>query len=64
MRAALPNIVLLLLVFCTHVSLTQTTIFEDDFSANTDNTWVSSGLINSTSWSISRSGVDWGGIAL
>ncbi|MFB9090632.1 lamin tail domain-containing protein, partial [Flavobacterium paronense] len=44
----------------TQVSWGQTTVFSDDFSANTSATYVTSGAINTTNWSVTRSGVDWG----
>lgn len=46
-------------------SFAQTTVFSDDFSANTSANWTKSGSIGLSSWSVSRastvfSGADWG----
>ena len=49
------------LVMGVGVSLGQTTVFTDDFSANQSATYTTSGTIGSSSWSISRSGEDFGG---
>jgi len=38
----------------------QTTVFSDNFSINTSATWTTSGAIGSSSWTITRSGDDWG----
>ncbi|MDD3687740.1 MAG: hypothetical protein PHE56_13360, partial [Bacteroidales bacterium] len=38
----------------------QTTVFSDDFSTNQSVTWTTSGAIGASSWSVSRSGDDWG----
>lgn len=38
----------------------QTTVFSDDFSTNTSATYTTSGAINTSSFSVTRSGVDWG----
>ncbi|MDD3524338.1 MAG: hypothetical protein PHQ41_06550, partial [Candidatus Cloacimonetes bacterium] len=38
----------------------QTTVFSDDFSTNQNEIWTTSGLIGSSAWTVSRSGVDWG----
>lgn len=41
-------------------SIGQITVFYDDFSSNGNTSWTTSGPIGSSSWSVSRSGVDWG----
>jgi len=38
----------------------QTTVFTDDFSTNTSATYTTSGAINASAWSVTRSGADWG----
>ena len=38
----------------------QTTVFSDDFSANTNAIFTTSGVIGASSWSVLRSGDDWG----
>ncbi len=38
----------------------QTNVFTDDFSTNQSATWTTSGQIGSSSFSVNRSGVDWG----
>jgi len=38
----------------------QTTVFTDDFSANTSTAWTTGGAIGSSAWSVTRSGNDWG----
>jgi hypothetical protein len=40
--------------------LAQTTVFSDDFSTNTSDTWTTSGQIGSSSFYVNRSGADWG----
>lgn len=44
----------------THINFGQTTVFSDDFSTNTSSSWTTSGVIESSSWSVARSGNDWG----
>ncbi|HNI43733.1 MAG TPA: hypothetical protein PK230_03495 [Chitinophagales bacterium] len=39
----------------------QTTVFSDDFSTDTSATYTTSGAIGASAWSITTSGVDWGG---
>ena len=39
----------------------QTTVFSDDFSSNTNDSWTTSGSIGGSAWSVTRSGDDWGG---
>ena len=39
----------------------QITVFSDDFSANTNTAYTTSGAIGASAWNISRSGADWGG---
>ncbi|MEY3437880.1 MAG: hypothetical protein RL265_465 [Bacteroidota bacterium] len=41
-------------------SLGQTTVFSDNFSANTNAAYATSGAINTTAWSVTRLGADWG----
>ena len=38
----------------------QTTVFVDDFSTEQNAAWTTSGAIGSSSWSVTRSGADWG----
>jgi len=38
----------------------QTVVFSDDFSTNTNSAWTTSGVINSSAWSVARLGDDWG----
>jgi hypothetical protein len=38
----------------------QTTVFTDNFSTNTSATYTTSGAIGASSWSVTRSGADWG----
>lgn len=40
--------------------MSPTVVFSDDFSANSSTTWTTTGTIGASSWSVSRSGVDWG----
>lgn len=51
---------LALLLLCLNATA-QTTVFSDDFSANTNTAYTTSGAIGASAWSISRSGADWGG---
>lgn len=51
---------LILLFFMVSIGLGQYTIFFDDFSNNTSDTWTTSGQIGSSSWYVNRSGDDWG----
>jgi hypothetical protein len=44
----------------TDIGLSQTTVFEDDFSTNNSATYTTSGAISSSSWNVSRLGNDWG----
>ncbi|MBK7476257.1 MAG: hypothetical protein IPI11_09690 [Haliscomenobacter sp.] len=51
--------------FAPNPSYGQTTVFSDDFSANTSSNWTKSGSIGASSWSVIRgsavfSGADWG----
>jgi hypothetical protein len=41
-------------------AFSQTTVFSDDFSTNQSAIWTTSGVIGASSWSVSRSGDDWG----
>ena len=52
--------VLTLFLLSTQASFGQTTVFSDDFSANTSATYVTSGAINTTAWSVTRLGADFG----
>ncbi len=50
----------LMLGLFAQLNFAQTTVFSDDFSTNTNDTWTTSGLIGSSAWSVIRSGDDWG----
>ncbi len=39
----------------------QSTVFTDAFSTNQNTSWTTSGIVSSSSWSVLRSGNDWGG---
>lgn len=49
-----------LLTFVSVSAWGQTTVFSDDFSANQSTAYTTSGAINTSSWSVNRSGADWG----
>lgn len=49
------------LVLMGNTANSQTSVFSDDFSTNQSATYTTSGAIGSSAWSISRSGVDFGG---
>ena len=54
---------LLLLIFGIGVGMMgwgQVTVFTDDFSTNSSTSYTTSGVIGSSSWSVNRSGVDFG----
>jgi hypothetical protein len=53
-------IVLSLVLFLQFTLKGQTTVFSDDFSTNTSLSWTTGGVINSSAWSVVRSGDDWG----
>ncbi|MCB5284506.1 MAG: endonuclease [Candidatus Cloacimonetes bacterium] len=48
------------LVLAVAAGFAQTTVFADDFSANQDAGWTTTGQIGSSAWSANRSGDDWG----
>ncbi len=50
----------LTLVMAVATGFAQTTVFADDFSANQNTVWTSTGSIGSSAWSVNSSGVDWG----
>lgn len=56
---------LILFIFITsflgYTGIGQTVVFSDDFSTNTSTSWTTGGVINSSAWSVTRSGDDWGG---
>jgi hypothetical protein len=53
-------ILILLLGGMTQQVWGQTTVFVDDFSTEQNAAWTTSGTIGSSSWSVNRSGADWG----
>ena len=53
-------LILLFLLSLIANSFGQTTVFSDDFSTNTSATWTTGGQIGASSWSVLRSGDDWG----
>lgn len=54
-------IVFVLIAFCNEVGLSQITVFSDDFSANSNSAWTTSGNLGGSAWNVFRSGNDWGG---
>ena len=50
-----------LFAFFSKSGMSQVTVFSDDFSTNTSVDWTTSGAINGSSWSVLRSGADFGG---
>ncbi len=50
----------LVIILFTQINFGQTTVFSDDFSTNTSTSWTTSGVIGSSTWSVTRSGDDWG----
>lgn len=55
------RVLALVMLLGVNVVMGQTTVFTDDFSANQSATYTTSGAIGASAWSITRSGVDWGG---
>jgi hypothetical protein len=53
-------IILLFIIFLSGLNGMAQTVFSDDFSTNTNSSWTTSGVINSSAWSVARSGDDWG----
>ena len=50
----------LLMLMLPCLSMGQVTVFNDDFSTNTNTSWTTSGTIGASAWSVLRSGNDWG----
>ena len=59
-RFLLRSVVVIAFTLWSGLGWGQTTVFNDDFTTNTNAIWTTSGSIGSSSWSVSRSGVDWG----
>ncbi|MBK9290018.1 MAG: hypothetical protein IPM52_00045 [Bacteroidetes bacterium] len=54
------HIIFLIAIGLYHSLLSQTTVFEDNFSTHTSDSWTTSGAIGSSAWSVNRSGADLG----
>jgi hypothetical protein len=53
-------IVIIIILLLPAMNGLAQTVFSDDFSTNTNVAWTTSGVINSSPWSVTRSGDDWG----
>lgn len=47
-------------LFCFVASFSQTTVFSDDFSTNTNTTYTTSGAIGASAWNVLVPNADWG----
>ncbi|GEM_PF-3247207 len=57
----LPGIMMIILcMILSTMVVAQTTVFSDDFSTFQSATWTTAGSIGASSWSVNRSGNDWG----
>ena len=54
------QLVLLFILFLSGNAWGQTTVFSDDFGTIQSDTYTTSGVIGTSSWSVNRSGADWG----
>ncbi|MEI6684067.1 MAG: choice-of-anchor D domain-containing protein, partial [Bacteroidota bacterium] len=60
LKISLAITALAVLVLFPSLGRGQTTVFTDDFSTNSNAAWTTSGAIGASSWSVTRSGADWG----
>ena len=50
------------IIFCAYFTVNaQTLVYSNDFSANNNSTYITTGAIGSSGYSVTRSGADWGG---
>ena len=60
LKLSIQSVIILLIILLPVLNGVAQTVFSDDFSTNTNVAWTASGVINSSAWSVARSGDDWG----